>query len=83
MLQTQVYTQCQHFASIIRLSCQLYMYIISTFAVHTKVCMRDVHVPTPSQEAEEPPFLADITEHHNDLEVEHHSLTQHPAEGSQ
>jgi len=35
---------------------------------------------TPAQQKEEPPLLADAVEDHHELEVEHYSLTQHPAE---
>ena len=36
---------------------------------------------TPSQEEEEPPFLAECVEDQHQLEEEHDALTEHPAEG--
>jgi len=38
---------------------------------------------TVSDEKEEPPFLGKFAENHDEHEVEHHSLTHHPAEGRQ
>ena len=38
---------------------------------------------TVSKEKEEPPLAGDFTKDHNQHEVEHHSLTHHPAEGRQ
>ena len=35
---------------------------------------------TPSQQEEEPPFLAELAEDHHKHEEEHDALTQHPAE---
>ena len=37
---------------------------------------------TPSKEKKEPPFLAQGREDHNQHEIEHYSLTHHPAEGT-
>ena len=37
---------------------------------------------TPSQDKEEPPLLGELAKNHHQHEVEHDTLTQHPAEGS-
>ena len=38
---------------------------------------------TPSQDKEEPPLFGELAENSHQHEVEHDTLTQHPAEGSQ
>ena len=38
---------------------------------------------TPSQDKEEPPLLGELAKNNHQHEVEHDTLTEHPAEGSQ
>ncbi len=45
--------------------------------------MQYFHIRTPANQQKHPPFLGQSAEDHDQQEVEHDTLAQHPAEGRQ
>ena len=49
----------------------------------SQLCYGYINCHTPANEEKWPPLFGERTEDHHQLEVEHDTLTQHPAEGRQ